>query len=301
VPVPEDFVAAVRAVESAIGRPVWLCIQGLSDDDNESISEELVEAFIANETDLPGQPIGLIIHSTGGHARAAYRLAALLQKRCKVFAAIIPRMAKSAATMLALGADKIFLADGGELGPIDVQIRDPEREEQTSALDDTQAMEALHNAALEMADTFLILMKRRTGKKFQTLMPPVFHFVADVMKPLFESIDTFRYVQMSRSLKAGEEYVFRLLLTPRVAQEDRYSENEAKKIAHSLATDYPEHTFFISRDEAKKIGLRMPDIGPELALALKRLYPYLAGFPTGQPGIAAIGYLKEMPATGGQP
>ncbi len=161
-------------------------------------------------------------------------------------------------------------------------------------------MEALHNAALEMADTFLILMKRRTGKKFQTLMPLVFHFVADVMRPLFRSLDTFRYVQMSRSLKVGEEYVFRSLLTPRIDPRDRYNEKEAKKIAHSLATDYPDHTFFIDRAEAKKIGVRMPEIGPELAVALRRLYMFLASFPTGEPGIAAIGRLKEIPI-GGHP
>jgi Serine dehydrogenase proteinase len=303
ISLPDEFVNAVRKIEVAVGRPALLCIQVPAPNSNrmESISEELVETFITNEELLPVDPICLIIHSAGGQARAAYRLALFLQRRCKAFTAVIPRFAKSAATMLALGADKIYIGSDSEIGPIDVQITDTDREERTSALDDTQAVEALHNAALEMADMVLILMQQRTRKKFQTLMPVVFHFVADVMRPLFRNIDTARYVQMSRSLKVGEEYVKRLLLTPRIDPKDRYTEAEATRIAQSLASEYPDHGFFINHTEARKIGLRIPENGPELAIALKLIYPMLAGFVTPSRGVSAIGCLKEISSTGGHP
>jgi len=47
----------------------------------------------------------------------------------------VPRYAKSAATLLALGADRILLGKFAEIGPLDAQFDDPEREYRLSALD----------------------------------------------------------------------------------------------------------------------------------------------------------------------
>src|SRR5690606_23447016 len=74
-----------------------------------------------------GSPISVLIESPGGDAAAAYRIARLLQAHCKWFKVIVPRFAKSAATILALGAEKIWMGRLGELGPIDAQILDFER------------------------------------------------------------------------------------------------------------------------------------------------------------------------------
>jgi len=83
-----------------------------------------------------GQRIALVIDSAGGKANAAYELATLLRRHCGGFVAVVPRRAKSAATLLALGADKIFMNENAELGPLDVQIWDPDREESLSGLDE---------------------------------------------------------------------------------------------------------------------------------------------------------------------
>lgn len=65
----------------------------------------------------------LVIQSGGGHIEPAY----LASKTCKrlakeKFLAVVPRRAKSAATLLALGADEIHMGLMSELGPIDPQI-----------------------------------------------------------------------------------------------------------------------------------------------------------------------------------
>lgn len=65
----------------------------------------------------------LIIQSSGGRIEPAY----LASKTCKRlakdrFLAVVPRRAKSAATLLALGADEIHMGLMSELGPIDPQI-----------------------------------------------------------------------------------------------------------------------------------------------------------------------------------
>lgn len=65
----------------------------------------------------------LIINSPGGDPLAAERII----KICREFSdndywVFAPGMAKSAATMVSLGASKIFMTNTSELGPIDVQV-----------------------------------------------------------------------------------------------------------------------------------------------------------------------------------
>ena len=67
--------------------------------------------------------LSLILNSPGGMALAAERVI----RACRTysngdFEVIVPKMAKSAATMICLGASKIVMSDTSELGPIDLQI-----------------------------------------------------------------------------------------------------------------------------------------------------------------------------------
>lgn len=69
------------------------------------------------------KPILLVLHNLGGSIEAGY----LISKTCKrlsngKFVVVIPRKAKSAATLLALGADEIHMGLMSELGPIDPQF-----------------------------------------------------------------------------------------------------------------------------------------------------------------------------------
>ena len=45
-----------------------------------------------------------------------------MQQRCKELTVVVPDMAKSAATILCLGAHHILMGPGGDLGPIDPQM-----------------------------------------------------------------------------------------------------------------------------------------------------------------------------------
>jgi hypothetical protein len=64
----------------------------------------------------------LILHSPGGDGTCVEKFVALCRNQCKHFRVVIPNMAKSAATMIALGADQIIMGPPSELGPIDAQV-----------------------------------------------------------------------------------------------------------------------------------------------------------------------------------
>lgn len=66
--------------------------------------------------------LDLMIHSPGGSGVTAEKIVEMCrQHTTKEFRVIVPNMAKSAATIIALGADKIVMGYCSELGPIDAQ------------------------------------------------------------------------------------------------------------------------------------------------------------------------------------
>jgi ATP-dependent protease ClpP protease subunit len=68
--------------------------------------------------------IDLLIHSGGGSGTVAEKIVEMIRQYCKnEFKVIVPNIAKSAATMIALAADRIVMGVSSELGPIDPQLQ----------------------------------------------------------------------------------------------------------------------------------------------------------------------------------
>ncbi|GMU23945.1 MAG: hypothetical protein AMXMBFR13_40220 [Phycisphaerae bacterium] len=215
-----------------------------------------------------GKAVALLIDSSGGYADEAYKIARLLQKHCGGFTAVVPRYAKSAATLLTLGADRILMGRFAELGPIDAQLVDYEREETLSALDEVQTLERLNTFAMTAIDEHVTLFIGRSGMKVKTLLPIATQFVTDMIRPLFEKINTVHYTKMGRILKVAQEYAQRLL-------ERRYGEATAEQFARTLTENYPAHGFVVDSDELRRIGLEIEDVSPPVRTIIERLAPSL--------------------------
>ncbi len=82
-----------------------------------TLFEELI--YDAN----PEQDLHLLLWSQGGDGETAVRLLRAAQARCREFTVIIPDQAKSAATLIALGAHHISMGPASDLGPIDPQMQ----------------------------------------------------------------------------------------------------------------------------------------------------------------------------------
>ena len=68
------------------------------------------------------ETLNVILHSPGGDGTVVEKFVSLCRAQCKKFRVIIPNEAKSAATLISLGADEIIMGPPSELGPIDAQI-----------------------------------------------------------------------------------------------------------------------------------------------------------------------------------
>jgi len=70
-----------------------------------------------------GKPNLLLLSSTGGDIAAAYFIAKLCREYTREsFEVVVPREAKSAATLICCGADRVHMGSLSELGPIDPQF-----------------------------------------------------------------------------------------------------------------------------------------------------------------------------------
>jgi hypothetical protein len=68
--------------------------------------------------------LDLMIHTFGGSGETAEKIVEMCRNHCQEeFRVIVPNMAKSAGTLIALGADQIVMGYCSELGPIDPQVR----------------------------------------------------------------------------------------------------------------------------------------------------------------------------------
>lgn len=269
---PRDFAEACQEIEAQLKLPVWLLVHNTyTRDPLAQLWTPVRNAFFAARGDLAKCRGGsiLIVDSPGGVASSAYEIARLFQRHCGSFVPVVPRFAKSAATLLVLGG-QMLMAEDAELGPLDAQVWDPEREDQLSALNEVQALERLHLQALDEIDQMVPLLANRTGKKYATIMPMVLEFVATMKHPLLEKIDTVHYTQQARILKEAEDYAVRLL-----NHSGLYTDEQARQIADRLVSQYPDHSFVIDREETKEFLRLMESPSVEVTDALARLSDYL--------------------------
>jgi hypothetical protein len=70
----------------------------------------------------PSEDLHILLDSPGGDGEIAIRIVRAAQSRCKELTIIVPDQAKSAATLLSLGAHHIMMGPSSDLGPIDPQF-----------------------------------------------------------------------------------------------------------------------------------------------------------------------------------
>lgn len=292
--VDPQVASLVKGLESQLDISIWLLVQdGESKNEFSEIEYSVLSGFRKHASELENKkPVGLLIESPGGNAHAAYHIVRFFQRRSKHLMVIVPRYAKSAATLMALGATELLMGKDAELGPLDVQMFDPEREEYGSALNAVQSLERLNAFSMSAIDQLMPLLIRRTGRKLDTLLPLVLNYVVTFVKPLSEKIDAVDYTKKSRELKVAEQYAMRLM-------KKQYGWTRAETVARALVEKFPTHGFVIDRDEASALeqvgdsdqfglGLKLKMPSAEVEDILDKLASVIGG-------ATIIGQLKEMP------
>lgn len=87
-----------------------------------SISLADKDGFDEVTRNLPGPDLDVVLHSPGGSAEAAESIVELLRARFRHIRFVIPNVAKSAATIMAMAGDQLVMDERSELGPTDPQM-----------------------------------------------------------------------------------------------------------------------------------------------------------------------------------
>ena len=226
------------------------CLIHCREDGGHICEESTLDQVLAERSRLKDiDTLELLLHSPGGSADAAYQVIRFFRRHCKKLNIIVPRMAKSAATLMCLGADAIYMGELAQLGPIDVQIQNPVEKgsKSISPLDEFKSAEFLRDYAVEIMDSFTLLIIRRSGISVKDALHESLHFTTEIMRPLYEQLDPLEIGEYKRALAIGEEYGHRLLAMTKNPHRAAISE--------ALLSKYPSHGFVIDRAEARSLGL----------------------------------------------
>lgn len=185
--------------------------------------------------------IFLIIDSRGGSVESAYLIAKTCRRLSKgKFIVGIPRRAKSAATLISLGADEIHMGLMSELGPIDPQIAT------IPALGLSNALRVIAQLSQEFPGSAEMFSKYLKENLF---LPQLGH--------------------LERMCESAEQYASRLL-----KHNSNISEEDANRLANHFVNHYKDHGFVIDCDEAEELmgatTVKISEKGYEFANAIYR-------------------------------
>lgn len=186
------------------------------------------EAFNEVTLNLPAGPLDVVLHSPGGIAEAAESLATLLRNKFSPIRFIIPNIAKSAATMLALSGNEILMDSNGELGPIDPQFVIPKGDGSTVVCP-AQAIKD----QFEMAQDLL----SKNPKDLPVWIPILQQYGPSLLK------------QVDNAMALSQELVTRWLVAYMFRGDP---EGQAK--AEKVARYFSDHNLF--KTHSRRIGLR---------------------------------------------
>jgi hypothetical protein len=193
--------------------------------------------------------VDIWLESSGGDAHAAYKLMLLLREHAATIRIVVPDYAKSAATLMVLGADEVYMGPAAELGPLDAQIRLEGDAESISALDVANAIDSLVVTALSLATAGGGQILRTTQLSRQQTLDAMLDFAARFMRPLVSKLDPSMIHRSNNHLRVAHEYAVRLQDLRRDGMSLQDDELQG------LVRGYPTHGFVISAQEASALGL----------------------------------------------
>lgn len=176
----------------------------------------------------------LLLDTPGGDGESAIRLVRQAQSRCRELTVIVPDQAKSAGTLLALGAHVILMGPTSDLGPIDPQFR----------MDDgAWAAAKSIIAAVEHAEE-QVLAVPETGPFHATML---------------EGVSALK-VQQAREAIARTRAQLDEALASHPGRAPADVEALAKRLSSSLIVEPQSHAAVVSGGRARDLGLPVTEL-----------------------------------------
>ena len=242
----ELLLAAVRVIEKQRDSKIWCVIHNGRD---HICGPTMYSLFAGRDKIGKGKKLELLLHSPGGHPDIAYKAMKFFRRRFDEVNVIVPMFAKSAATLMCLAADHIYMGEFAELGPIDIQIDDQVQHgsKNFSPLNEFKSIEFMREQAIEWMDYYAVVMNAQYGLSLKEALKDSVPLVSSLMRPMFEQIEPLGMGEHRRALAISEEYANRMIALT--------GNPNASRIVKRIVWDYPSHEFCIDFEEVLGLGL----------------------------------------------
>lgn len=199
---------------------------------------------------LSGKPLNLFIKSSGGSGRAALRIIHLLRQYVSSLNVLVPLECASAATMMALGADRIQMGPLAFLTAVDTSIR--------HELSPCDIDNELVSVSQDELSRVIALWKQHGDSKAHNPVGSLMPFVHPLVVGAVDRASSLS-IRLCREILA-------------------YHTREAsvaEEISAVLNSSYPSHDYPITLREARRIGLNAEPLAEgvnDLLLELHAVY-----------------------------
>lgn len=199
--------------------------------------------------------LDLFLYSIGGRLEAPWRIVTMLREFCNQLCVIVPYKAYSAATLIAIGGDKIVMGRKAELSPIDptLHVVVPEGAPSPVPLPPEIGVEDI--------SSYLTFIKERGGLTDQ-------HALSQAISILAEKLTAPLLGQIQRAHSHIRLVARKLLALCQPPLDDR----QMTTVVEALTEKIFLHGHGIGRKEAAEIGLPVEEPSPELEPMMWDLY-----------------------------
>lgn len=220
------------------------------------INHEVLDYFSDHlETFASHKKISLYLYSTGGDILAGWSIVNLIRQFCDEFEVIVPSKARSTATLITLGAERIVMTKQATLGPIDPSVTVPLNSELSDTLE-----RAKFPISVEAVAGYLKLATAELNIKNEQLLTAILLKLSDLIHPL----------------ALGQIYRTRLqiqVLAEKLLKTHLDDENQIEQIISFLSSKSGSHDYTIySKQAASDLHLPIEESDDELDRIIKNIY-----------------------------
>jgi len=240
----DDRIELYKRIEDKRGCPLIVYVTSSRQRANGVMAPDVIPEFAKQIKQISddSRQVDILIVSSGGDPTVSWRIVSMLRERFQHINALLPFAAYSAATLLALGANKIVMHPFANLGPVDPQLtytRPGKQRDQTVQF----GSEDLRHFLEFMREDVGISDQQQLMRGFELVTTEVGSIPIGVAKR-----------SSFLALTMGEKLLNLHMDDP----------HQAKAIAEALNRSFYHHGYPLGRSEAKEIGLPIADPDQEL-------------------------------------
>lgn len=195
----------------------------------------------------------ILLHTKGGKIDAAKRISDLMMEYLTSYSVIIPRMAQSSGTLIALSARQIIMSRRSYITPIDPNI--------TSVNNSNSQPNTISSADIR---EFISMSENwfECNNKLEILKI--------LVENIFPTSLSYFYRSEKQMMKICNKYLERSAIDS--------SESNINKIAYTLINGFGSHNYPINRNEAYQIGLNVGFATKSFERDMDKLYSDITSF-----------------------